>query len=157
VSETPMRWYQAVIIAAILLGGCSTTPRELRATDPVFTRTATGEPEAFARCVQEDLEDKHGGAFGTMGGVAFETRHEGTTVRLLGRSALIPSQARVDLAIAPIGPGQVEVQLRMAGPRWPQESAVTCAGPLNDPTPCYCAAANFVIFLSRPRLRAAIW
>lgn len=88
-----MCWYRAVIVATLLLGGCGTTPRELRATDPVFTRTATGEAEAFARCIQEDLEDKHGGAFGTMGGVAFETRQEGSTVRLLGRSAAIPSQA----------------------------------------------------------------
>ena len=122
-----MRWHHAVIIAALLLGGCSTTPRELRATDPVFTRTATGEAEAVARCVQEDLEDKHGGAFGSMGGVTFETRQEGSTLRLLGRSAAIPSQARFDLAIASIGPGQVEVQLRMAAPRWPQESTVTDA------------------------------
>jgi hypothetical protein len=122
-----MRWYRAMIIAVLLLDGCSTTPRELRARDPLFTRTATGEAEAFARCVQEDLEDKHGGAFGTMGGVAFETRHEGSTIRLVGRSATLPSQARFDLAIAPIGPGQVEVQLRMAAPRWPQESAVTDA------------------------------
>ena len=111
-----------------------TTPRELRASDPVFTRPAAGEAEAFARCVQEALEDKHGGVFGAMGGVAFETRQEGATVLLLGRSALLPSQARFDLAIAPIGPGQVEVQLRMAAPRWPQESAVTdavdaCADP----------------------------
>jgi hypothetical protein len=121
-----MRWYHAAIV--LLLGGCSTTPRELRAADPIFTRTATGEAEAFAQCVQEDLEDKHGGAFGSMGGVAFETRREGSAVRLLGRSAAIPSQARFDLAIAPIGPGQVvEVQLRMAAPRRPQESAVTDA------------------------------
>ena len=124
---TQARWYAVAGTLLLLLGGCSITPRELRASNPVFTRTATGEAEAVARCIQEELEDKHGGAFGTMGGVTFETRHEGTTVRLLGRSALIPSQARLDLAIAPIRPGQVEVQLRMAAPRWPQESAVTDA------------------------------
>ena len=134
--ERRPRWRTCAVAwtVLVLLGGCSTTPRELRTSEPILTRTATGEAEDIARCVQEDLEDKHGGAFGIMGGVAFETRHEGATVRLLGRSALMPSQARLDLVIAPIRPGQVEVQLRMAAPRWPQKSAVAdavhaCTGP----------------------------
>ena len=126
-----MRWYHAGIIAAVLLGGCimrSITVRELRASDPVFTRTATGDAEALARCIQEDLEDKHGGAYGAMAWVMYETSHDGALVRLLGRSSRRPSLTVFEAAISPASPGQVELQLRIAegwGRR--QRSAITDA------------------------------
>jgi hypothetical protein len=123
---TLLRATGALALGALALTGCA-TPSAVRASDPVFTRTGPGEPEPVVRCVQERLEDQHGGFFGTMGGVAFETRRDGATVRLLGRSAASPSQARFDLAVTPGTSGEVEAQLRMAAPRWPQESALTGA------------------------------
>ncbi len=113
-----------VLLGTLLLGGCATSLREVRAQEPSYTRTGIGTPEGAAHCVQDYLEEHFGGFVGRLGGLAYEVRREDGAVHLIGRHALVPADVFFALSLARTGSEQVQAQLRMDTWRSWQVSAV---------------------------------
>lgn len=108
----------------LLVGsGCTTTLRELRTQPPRVDRQAAGAPLGIARCVQDYLEDRHGGLWGRLGGLGYETRTEAATTYLVGRILMNPADVLFDLALTPTTADRVAVHLR--GSRRPSSKRLT--------------------------------
>jgi len=113
----PRRLHGALLLGALLLGGCTMSLREVRAQEPLYTRRGVGAaPEAAAHCVQDYLEDRFGGVFGSLSGVVYEARREAAASHLIGRSPRAPSNVVFTLSLTPAGINEMEAQLRMT--RW---------------------------------------
>jgi hypothetical protein len=118
------RPHGVLLLGALLLGGCATSLREVRAQEPSYTRSGIGTPEAAAHCVQDYLEAHFGGFVGRLGGLAYEVRRDDAAVYLIGRHALIPADVFFALSLTGAGSDQVQAQLRMDTWRSWQVSAV---------------------------------
>jgi uncharacterized protein YceK len=106
------RLYGVSLLVTLLLGGCATSLREVRAQEPRYTRQGIGMPEAIAHCVQDYLQEHFGGiVVGRLAGLVYEVRREDTASYLIGRVALAPSDVLFVLALTPTGPNAVEAQM----------------------------------------------
>jgi hypothetical protein len=113
-----------LLLGMLLLGGCATSLREVRAQEPSYTRSGIGMPEGAAHCVQDYLEEHFGGFVGRLGGLVYEVRREDAAIHLIGRHALVPADVFFALSLTRAGSEQVQAQLRMDTWRSWQVSAV---------------------------------
>jgi hypothetical protein len=118
------RLHGTLLLVTLLLGGCATSLREVRAQEPSYTRSGIGTPETAAHCVQDYLEEHFGGFVGRLGGLVYEVRREDAAIDLIGRAALVPADVFFALSLTRAGSDQVQAQLRMDTWRSWQVSAV---------------------------------
>lgn len=118
------RLYGVLLLGTLLLGGCATSLREVRAQEPSYTSTGIGTPEGAAHCVHDYLEDHFGGLVGRLGGLVYEVRREDTASYLIGRASLLPTDVIFALSLTRAANDQVQAQLRMDTWRSWQVSAV---------------------------------
>ena len=111
-------------LIALLLGGCATSLREVRAQEPRYTRSGVGTPDVAAHCVQDYPEEHFGGFWGRFGGLIYEVRREDAASHLIGRAAMVPADVFFALSLTSTGTDQVQAQLRMENWRSWQVSAV---------------------------------
>jgi hypothetical protein len=113
-----------LLLVTLLLAGCATSLREVRAQEPRYTRSGIGTPEGAAHCVQDYLEEHFGGFWGRLGGLIYEVRREDAATHLIGRAAMVPADVFFALSLTSAGSEQVHAQLRMENWRSWQVSAV---------------------------------
>jgi hypothetical protein len=115
------RVHGTLLLMTLLLGGCVTSSlREVRALEPLYTRRGVGTaPEDTARCVQDYLEDHFGGRVGRLSGVVYELRQDSGASLLIGRDWASPSAVAFVLSLTPTDTRELEAQLRMVTYRWP--------------------------------------
>lgn len=115
------RLHGTLLLVTLLLGGCITSSlREVRALEPVYTRQGVGAaPEITAHYIQDYLEDHFGGRVGRLSGVVYELRQDAGASLLIGRDWASPSAVAFVLSLIPTGTQEVEAQLRMVTYRWP--------------------------------------
>src|SRR6266545_22275 len=97
------RFHGVLLLGALLLGGCATSLRDVRAQELRYTRSGIGTPDVAAHCVQDYLEEHFGGFWGRLGGLIYEVRREDAASHLIGRHALIPADVFFDLSLTPAG------------------------------------------------------
>jgi hypothetical protein len=97
------RLHGALLLVTLLLCGCvSSSLREVRALEPLYTRRGVGvAPEVTAHCVQDYLEDHFGGRVGRMSGVVYELRQDAGASLLIGRDWASPSAVAFVLSLTP--------------------------------------------------------
>jgi hypothetical protein len=120
----------ALLLVTLLLSGCvSSSLREVRALEALYTRRGVGAaPEITAHCVQDYLEDHFGGRVGRMSGVVYELRQDAGVSLLIGRDWASPSAVAFVLSLALTGTQEIEAQLRMVTYRWPGTKTAVIEG-----------------------------
>jgi hypothetical protein len=124
------RLHGPLLLVTVLLGGCvSSSLREVRALEPLYTRRGVGAaPEITAHCIQDYLEDHFGGRVGRLSGVVYELRQDAGASLLIGRDWASPSAVVFVLSLAPTGTQEAEAQLRMVTYRWPGTKTAVIEG-----------------------------